>query len=67
MAPDDNATQAELDIVAALESELSTPSYGGSMSFGGPVVAGPPDDALAHARLEIAAALGGYPTPGAMF
>lgn len=30
----------------------------------GPVVAGPPDDALTPARLEILAALCGAPTPG---
>lgn len=64
MAHGDPATQAEPDVLAALERELSRPIGGGSS---GPVVAGPPDDAHEQARLEIAAALGGYAIPGAMF
>jgi hypothetical protein len=67
MADDDPATQAELDVLTALESELSAPIGDGRIGPRGPVVAGPPDDAFEHARMEIAAALSGYPTPGAMF
>jgi hypothetical protein len=67
MADDDLATQAELDVLAALESELSAPVGDGRIGPRGPVVAGPPDDALARARREITAALSGNPTPGAMF
>jgi hypothetical protein len=68
MPHDDEATQAaDRDNLTELQRELAGPTGRRPLGFGGTVVAGPPDDALEHARMEIAAALSGSPTPGAMF
>jgi hypothetical protein len=61
---DDATTAARQDTLAELERQLTDPSDHGPVRLGGPVVAGPPDDALHAARLEIMAALNGDPTPG---
>lgn len=51
---------------APVPSPEDLPFGHGPIRRGGTVVAGPPDDALEMARLEIFAALSGAPTPGAM-
>jgi hypothetical protein len=66
MAHDDGATQSEPEMLAGLGCELSAPLGDARIGPRGAVVAGPPDDSLEHARMEIAAALSGNPTPGAM-
>jgi hypothetical protein len=59
------------DNLAELDRQLTDPVARapvrlgrGPVRLGGPVVAGPSDDALAAAHLEIMAALNGEPTPG---
>ena len=71
MARDDvAASAAQQDLLAALDSQAGWNDTGPlpigyePVRLGGPVVAGPPDDALHAARLEIMAALNGHPTPG---
>lgn len=66
--PLDDAAAAH-DIPIGGPVPLGMPLEGMPLGFGrardgGPVVAGPPDDALTMARLEILAALCGAPTPG---
>ncbi len=68
MARDDAATSAaQQEILAALDGPAGAgpvPLGYGPGRLGATVVAGPPDDALHAARLEIIAALNGDPTPG---
>ncbi len=71
MARDDvAASAAQQDLLAALDNQAGWTDTGpvplryAPVRLGGPVVAGPPDDALRAAGLEIMAALNGDPTPG---
>ncbi len=70
MARDDvAASAAQQDLLAALDSQVGWTDTGPvplgyePVRLGATVVAGPPDDALHAARLEIMAALNGDPTP----
>ena len=72
MARDDVSASAaaQQDLLVALDSQAGWSDTGPAplgyepVRLGGPVVAGPPDDALHAARREIMAALNGDPTPG---
>lgn len=71
MARDDaDASAAQHDVLDVLDRQAGWVDTGRvpldyePVRLGGPVVAGPPDDAWDAARLEIMAALGGDPTPG---
>ena len=67
MALDDAAAAAAThDTLGATEHPCGGPVDRGPVRLGGPVVAGPPDDAFEAGQHEIFAALFGAPTPGAM-
>lgn len=66
MPRDDDAAAAPAnhDMPVAPEHRDGGPVDRGPVRLGGPVVAGPPDDALEMAQQEIFAALFGAPMPG---